>query len=47
MFNSNDGGNDYWDIMLSIMKEAQTQTIYHEVIGNIHDTPDLAEEEAE
>ena len=47
MFNCNDGGKDYWDIMLPIMKEAQTQTLYHEVIGNIHDTPDLAKEESE
>ena len=48
MFNCNDGGKDYWDIMLPIMKEAQTQTLYHEVIGNIHDTPDLGlKEEAE
>ena len=48
MFNCNDGGKDYWDIMLPIMKEAQTQTLYHEVIGNIHDTPDFGlEEESE
>lgn len=45
MFNCNDGGKDYWDIMLPIMKEAQTQTLYHEVIGNIHDTPDLETKE--
>ena len=45
MFNCNDGGKDYWDIMLPIMKKAQTQTLYHEVIGNIHDTPDLETEE--
>lgn len=47
MFNCNDGGKDYWDIMLPIMKEAQTQTLYHEVIGNIHDNPELLKEEAE
>lgn len=47
MFNCNDGGEDYYDIMLPICKEAHTEYEYGEVIGNIHDNPDLAKEEAE
>lgn len=37
MFNCNDGGEDYYDIMLPILKEPQTVYKYGEVIGNIHD----------
>ena len=44
MFNCNDGGEDYYDIMLPILKEAQTVYKYGEVIGNIHDNPELLEE---
>lgn len=43
MFNCNDGGKDYYDIMLPILKEAQTEYKYGEVIGNIHDNPELLE----
>ena len=41
MFNCNDGGEDYYDIMLPILKEAHTKYEYGEVIGNIHDNPEL------
>ena len=41
MFNCNDGGDDYYDIMLPILKEPQTIYEYGEVIGNIHDNPEL------
>ena len=41
MFNCNDGGEDYYDIMLPILKETQTVYEYGEVIGNIHDNPEL------
>jgi len=41
MFNCNDGGEDYYDIMLPICKEAHTVYEYGEVIGNIHDNPEL------
>lgn len=41
MFNCNDGGEDYYDIMLPILREPQTQYEYGEVIGNIHDNPEL------
>ena len=37
MFNCNDGGEDYYDIMLPILKEPQTVYKYGEVIGNTHD----------
>lgn len=37
MFNCNDGGKDYYDIMLPILEEAQTEYKYGEVIGNIYD----------
>ena len=43
MFNCNDGGEDYYDIMLPILKEPQTVYKYGEVIGNIHDNPELLE----
>ena len=41
MFNCNDGGEDYYDIMLPILQETQTVYQYGEVIGNIHDNPEL------
>lgn len=41
MFNCNDGGEDYYDIMLPICKEAHTEYEYGEIIGNIHDNPEL------
>ena len=44
MFNCNDGGEDYYDIMLPILKEPQTEYKYGEVIGNIHDNTELLEE---
>ena len=43
MFNCNDGGEDYYDIMLPILKEPQTVYKYGEVMGNIHDNPELLE----
>ena len=43
MFNCNDGGEDYYDIMLPIIKDPQTVYNYGEVIGNIHDNPELLE----
>ena len=43
MFNCNDGGEDYYDIMLPILKEPQTVYNYGEVIGNIHDNTELLE----
>lgn len=43
MFNCNDGGEDYYDIMLPILKEPQTVYKYGEIIGNIHDNPELLE----
>ena len=39
MFNCNDGGKDYYDIMLPILEDAQTEYKYGEIIGNIHDNP--------
>lgn len=41
MFNCNDGGEDYYDIMLPIGKEPHNKYEYGEVIGNIHDNPEL------
>lgn len=41
MFNCNDGGEDYYDIMLPICKEPLNKYEYGEVIGNIHDNPEL------
>lgn len=43
MFNCNDGGEDYYDIMLPIIKDPQTVYKYGEVIGNIHDNPEFLE----
>ena len=43
MFNCNDGGEDYYDIMLPILKDPQSVYKYGEVIGNIHDNPELLE----
>ena len=47
MFNCNDGGDDYYDIMLPIVKEAHTEYKYGKVIGNIHDNPELLKGGAE
>lgn len=44
MFNCNDGGKDYYDIMLPITEEPNTEYKYGEIIGNIHDNPELLEE---
>lgn len=41
MFNCNDGGDDYYDIMLPILKEPHTIYEYGEIIGNIHDNPEF------
>ena len=46
MFNCNDGGEDYYDIMLPIIKDPQTVYKYGEVIGNIHNDPELLEGDA-
>lgn len=43
MFNCNDGGEDYYDIMLPILKDPQTVYKYGEVIGNIYDNQELLE----
>lgn len=45
MFNCNDGGRDYYDIMLPILQSEHTRYEYGEVIGNIHDNPELLEVE--
>ena len=47
MFNCNDGGKDYYDIMLPILEKAQTEYKYGEVIGNIHDNPEFIKEGAD
>lgn len=44
MFNCNDGGEDYYDIMFPILKEAHSQYEYGEIIGNTHDNPELIKE---
>ena len=41
MFNCNDGGEDYYDIMLPILKDPQSVYKYGEVIGNIHDNTEI------
>ena len=46
VFNCNDGGKDYYDIMLPLETE-QDQLRYLKVIGNVHDNPELLEEGAE
>lgn len=43
MFNCNDGGEDYYDIMLPILKDPQSVYKYGEVIGNIHDNSERLE----
>lgn len=45
MFNCNDGGKDYYDMMLPIMGEPHTEYKYGEVIGNIYDNPDEEDDE--
>ncbi|NLU51577.1 MAG: hypothetical protein GXX10_01755 [Clostridiaceae bacterium] len=40
MYQCHDDGNDYFDIMLPIEEESETDN-YTEVIGNIHDNPEL------
>jgi len=37
MFNCNDGGEDYYDIMLPTLKEPQTVYKYGRITGNIYD----------
>lgn len=41
MFNRNDGGEDYYDIVLPICKKPHKEYPYGEIIGNIHDNPEL------
>ena len=41
MFNCNDGDQDYYDIMLPILRSEHTHYEYGEVIGNIYDNPEL------
>ena len=45
MFNCNDDGQDYYDIMLPILRSEHTRYEYGEVIGNIHDNPKLLRSE--
>jgi uncharacterized phage protein (TIGR01671 family) len=45
MFNCNDGGEDYYDIMLPILEDTQSVYKYGEVIGNIHDNPELLKQQ--
>lgn len=47
MFNCNDGGEDYYDIMIPILKKPQKVYKYGEVIGNIFDNPELLKEGVE
>lgn len=42
MFNCNDGGQDYYDIMLPILRSEHTRYEYGKVIGNIYDNPELS-----
>lgn len=44
MFNCNDGGQDYYDIMLPILRSEHTRYEYGEVIGNIYDNPEKAKD---
>lgn len=44
MFNCNDGGQDYYDIMLPILRIEHTRYEYGEVIGNIYDNPEFVKE---
>lgn len=44
MFKCNDGGESYYDMMLPLEVDDNT-IIYGEVIGNIHDNPELLEGE--
>ena len=41
MFNCNDGNQDYYDIMLPILRSEHTHYEYGEVIGNIYDNTEL------
>lgn len=42
MFNCNDGGQDYYAIMLPILRSEHTRYEYGKVIGNIYDNPELS-----
>lgn len=41
ILNCNDGGKNYYDIMLQFIGEPWTTYEFGEVIGNIHDNPEL------
>lgn len=41
LFNCNDGGEDYFDTIENLSGPDVTQDSYWEVIGNIHDNPEL------
>lgn len=41
LFNCNDGGEDYFDTIENISSPDVVQDGYWEVIGNIHDNPEL------
>ncbi len=45
MINCNDGSDDYYDIFFRTSEEPQEVWKYGEVIGNIHDNPELMEVE--